>query len=526
MSWRELAAQGPARYDGRMTAARRARLYGLVLATLAVAASLAVIAAYLARASALVAYPWDWSPDEGLYLDHARRLAEMPAALRARTFVPFPSAYGPVLLLLLAPVAGAAGALSQARLVALGWTLAGSIAVYLLVRRKAPRPLALAACALALVPFDVTFWHMLVRPDGPMLALLLLAALPLLPAAVAPGADRLTPARLWSGTALALLAVLTKATAAVHAAPLVLAWLLVDRRAGVRLVLTLATTGLLILAFLQWLTGGGFLWVNSVWRYHPSSAGLPAVVLADFLGLAWPLVLLYALSLWLAADRRALLRDGSSLLLLGAVLVLPLTTKTGASWNYLVPLVPAIAVAVARGWAQPGTLGGLERPTLGAALVASAALALALWRPFPLPSAEDRRTADLFYGYVADVARAGAGPILAMRPEYAYFHVGQPVEMEGSCFVYLARGHAPGSETIEAKLAEGVYSLVIWTWPLPDTGSYRASADRLYVPAGGCKLGYYFGAVTATLLPRRDLYRPMLPRAGTRCGSLGLPAAP
>jgi hypothetical protein len=60
---------------------------------------------------------------------------------------------------------------------------------------------------------------------------------------------------------------------------------------------------------------------------------------------------------------------------------------------------------------------------------------------------------------------------------------------------------------------------VIWTWPLPDTGTYRESAERFYAPAGGCKLGYYFGELTATLLPRRDLFRPMQPQAGTRCGT-------
>jgi 4-amino-4-deoxy-L-arabinose transferase-like glycosyltransferase len=503
-----------------MTSARRARLAVLVATTLAVSAAGLVVAAYLVNASALVGYPWDWSPDEGLYLDHARRLLESPAGLHAQSFVPFPSAYGPVLLLLLAPVIQAPmGALQAARLVALGWTAASTLAVYLLVRRAAPLPLALAACALALVPFDLTFWHMLIRPDGPMLALLMLAAVPLLPARLAAGSEVLSRARLWLGTALVIAAILTKATAAVHAAPLVLGWLYVDRRSGLRLAAALTLVGVTTLLVMQWLTHGGFLWVNRVWSYHPTDSWLPAVVLRDFLGLAWPLVVLWLLTLAAAIRRGAGWRDGSLLLLAGAVLVLPLTTKSGASWNYLVPAVAALAVATARGWAGEGSVFGLPRSTAGAALVAAVALALAMLRPFPLPSAEDERTARAFYGYVEGHTRASGGPILAMRPELAYFQVGQPVEMEGSCFVYLARGGAPGSELIEQRLRQAAYSLVIWTWPLPDTGSYRDSTARFYVPAGGCKLGYYFGAVTATLLPRRDLFRPMQAQAGTRCGA-------
>lgn len=503
-----------------MTSPRWARLAELVATTLAVAASGLVLAAYLLRASALVAYPWDWSPDEGLYLDHARRLLEAPGGLHAPSFVPFPSAYGPVLLLLLAPVIGAAsGALFAARLVALGWTVAGTLAVYLLVRRTAPPPLALAACALALVPFDITFWYMLVRPDGPMLALLLLAAVALLPARLVAGSEQLSFARLGLGTALVIAAILAKATAAIHAAPLVLGWLFVDRRSGLRLALALGVSGIAAVLALQWLTDGGFLWVNRVWSYHPTAPWLPGVVLRDFLGLAWPIALVWLLTFVAVPDRASAWRDGSLLLVAGAALVLPLTIKSGASWNYFVPAVAALAVSTARAWAAAGSLGGVSRPIAGAALVAVTALVLALTRPFPLPTPEDERTARAFYSYVESHTRDSGGPILAIRPEFAYFHVRQPVEMEGSCFSYLARGGAPGCNRIEERLAQARYTLVIWTWPLPETGTYRESTERFYAPAGGCKLGYYFGGVTSTLLPRRDLFRAMPAQAGTRCGT-------
>ena len=54
-------------------AARRDR-WALAGAALTGAATLLVVGAYLFRAGALVTYPWDWSPDEGLYLDYGRRV--------------------------------------------------------------------------------------------------------------------------------------------------------------------------------------------------------------------------------------------------------------------------------------------------------------------------------------------------------------------------------------------------------------------------------------------------------------------
>jgi hypothetical protein len=509
-----------------MTSHGGSRLWTLGATAVGVAGALAVVTAYFAKSLALVAYPWDWSPDEGLFLDHAKRFFESPASLYGRSYVPFPSAYGPVLLLLIAPAVAATGSpLLHARLVALAWTVAICAAVYWLARRKAPRPLALAAVALSLVPFDLTFWHMLVRPDGPMLALLLLAAIPLLPAALTPGADRLTPARTVAGTGLALAAVLAKITAVAHAAPLVLGWLLVDRRGALRLAAALAAAGLAALGIVQLLTRGGFVWVNGVWSYHATQPVLPIVVLGAFLQLAWPLVVVWLATLAAAPDRRAVLRDGATLLLLGAVAVLPLATKYGASWNYLIPAIPCLAVATARAWAGGGTLLGLPRAALGTGLLGTASLLLALSRPYPVPTPEDEVTARTFYAYVADVARETRAPILAMRPEYAYFHVGQPVEMEGSGFFHLARGGAPGSEIVERRLAEASYGLVIWTWPLPDVGSYRASAARHYARAGDCRIGYYFGTVTATLLPRRGVRHPRVARDGARCTPAATPAS-
>jgi 4-amino-4-deoxy-L-arabinose transferase-like glycosyltransferase len=496
------------------------------------AAALAVIVLFVLSALELVAYPWDWSPDEGLFLDWGRRLATDPASLYARSFVPYPAAYGPGLPCLLAPLSGLGEhMLAGARLLALGWTFASGLAVYRLVKGSGGRLLGLVAAALTLSAFDVSFWWMLVRPDGPMLALWLFAAVALLPERLEPGGGRLSGRRLAAGALLLLAAVLTKPTAAVMGAPLVLAWLWVDRRGFVRLVLVIGALGLLALGLLQLATHGGFLWLQRVWALHGTQAGLMQAILVYSLGRLWPFAAFAALAgtLALAATRRArpLCTDGAGLLVAGCVLVFPLLSKYGASWNYLVPLVPALVVLGCRWLARalPGDAAGL-RGAAGPALAAAAALALSLARPFPLPTPLDRRTADAFYGYVKEHTRRTGGPLLALRPELAYFVVGQPVEMEGSGFARLARHGVPGSERLLDGLRGGRYTLLVELHDMPEDGGYADAAARNYVHAGGCNLSFYFGTAPVHLFTRRDLPLYMRPAAGTRCGGPAPPTPP
>ncbi|MFI4943332.1 MAG: glycosyltransferase family 39 protein [Burkholderiales bacterium] len=496
-----------------------------------VAAALVVIVLFARCAAQLVAYPWDWSPDEGLFLDWGRRLVTDPASLYAKSFVPYPAAYGPGLPALLAPFAGLGERmLAGARLLALGWSLVSALAVYVLVKRPAGPVFGIAAAALALAAFDVSFWLMLVRPDGPMIALWLLAAIPLLPARLEGGGDRLTHGRLAAGSLLVLAAVLTKPTAVVHAAPIVLGWLLVDRRSFLRLVLLLGALGLLSLGLLQLATAGGFLWLQRVWSTHGTMAGLMQVILVHSLGRMWPFAAFAALSGALAfrATRRAgpLFTDGAWLLVLGAAVVVPLLSKYGASWNYLVPMMPALVVLACR-WLAVALPAGAPGPrgAFGPALTAATAIALVFTRPFPLPTALDRRTADAFYAFVKEHTRRSGGPILAMRPELAKFVVGQPVEMEGSTFVRLARHNVAGSELLLQRLREGRYTLLVELHALPDTGGYLEAKERNYVHAGGCNLSFYFATAPVHLFTRRDLPLYFTPPADTRCGGPAAAAA-
>ena len=244
-------------------------------------------------------------------------------------------------------------------------------------------------------------------------------------------------------------------------------------------------------------------------------------MLRDFLGLAWPLVGWWLLTLAPRAAAATAWRDGSLLLLAGALLVLPLTTKSGASWNYLVPAVAALAVATARGWAaRRQTSGSPARHRGRGALGARSRLALALGRPFPLPTRGGRayraRLLRLRHGAHARERRTAADAAARARLRTRSASRSR-WRAAASSTSPAARRPAPSS-CVE-RLRRRATALVVGTWPLPDTGSYREAAARSYVQAGGCTLGYYFGTVTATLLPRRDLFRPMSAQAGTRCGA-------
>jgi hypothetical protein len=471
-----------------------------------------VVLGYLVRARVLVSYPWDWSPDEGLYLDYARRALEDPRSLYPRRAVPFPSAYGPLVPALMAPLVRLPRPLLAARLMALAWTAVGAAAVAELVRRRAGLAWAAAAVALYLAPFDLSFWHVLVRVDGPMVALWLWAAVPLLPCALERGKDALSRGRLAAGTALLLAAVLVKPTAALHGAPLVLGWFLVDRRSAWRLVGAMSGAGLAVLGALQLATGGGFLWVTRLWALHPLVAVLPGMIVARFGARAWPLLVLAlaaALAAW--ARREHPHRDSATLLLAGGLAVAPMLFKQGASWNYLLPFFAAIVVAAGR-WAS-----SFRAWPVAASFVA---LALAMTRTFPLPTAVDEATARAFYGFTQEVQRRTGGPLLVSRPDLVYFLAGQPAEIEGSSFLPLAAGAAPGTDGVLRALQERRYALVVWTWPLPDTPQWTSALLGGYVRVGECRLGWYFGApFPSHLALRRDLALSFAPPPGTRCSA-------
>lgn len=474
---------------------------------LAILAALVVFAAVGQTVATLLAYPWDWGPEEGLALDYARRVFEAPETLYGREAVPFPVAYTPLLPLLLAPIVRLAGEpLLAARLLALAWTAAAGLGLFLLVRRRSGPALALAAVAVVLAPRDFSIWFLLVRVDGLMIAFWLGASAALLPARLERGADALSSARLWTGAALLLASVLTKPTAAVHGAPLVLGWFLVDGRSAWRLTGAMLASGLAALAALQLVTGGGFLWTMGLWGVHPAEWPLFLFVVSTFVvdnGLLLALVVVAIVLAWRRGERP--FREGTWLLVLGGLAILPALAKVGAWTNYLLPLYCALVVLGARLWP----------PTPPPAVLVPAALGIALLaRPFPLPTSADAATSALLYDFVRERGR----PILATRPDYAYFIVNQPVEVEGSSFPFLAAVGVPGMQKVLDRVRRRHYRVIVAVsdfWP-----KHPAFVDALegYEIAAACTFAYYHGRVDYVMfVPRGEGARPPAFPAAARC---------
>lgn len=476
---------------------------------------------YATRAARLIAYPFDWSPDEGLLLDYARRLLEAPGSLYPRAIGPFPCIYTPLVPLLLTPLVAAASApLALARVLVLGCLALTLASVTWLVARRGGLALGLAGAALVVAPLDLSYWLALVRVDGPMLALWLLAAIPLLPDRLAPGADRLSRGRLASGSLLLILAVLAKPTAVLHGAPLVLGWFVVDRRSAWRLTAAVTALGLATLALLQGLSGGGFLFGLGLYAAHPHDLSWVRVWTLDYAARTWPVLLIALSSLWLALrSSRSAPRDGSWLLILGGLMAVPALAKLGAYWNYLLPLHVAVVVLGSRMAAQAsaGAAPAGRRPLLAAGF-ALVAVALATTQRFPTPTRQDAATSAAFVDFVTTTAREHPGPLLLLRSDYASWLVGQPVAMSATDFRALASSRTPGVERILDELRAARYRLV--TGPavfLPLGDPFPPELLQRYELLGSCDIAYFFGREQTLLFAPADLRLAFQPPPGARC---------
>lgn len=478
----------------------------------------AVVLVYAANAVALITYPWDWSPDEGLTLDYARRLLQAPGTLYHRSVVPVPLVYTPLLTVLLAPVVALWDPpFAAVRIVALLWTAAAVGALYALVRTRASAALALASAVALLAPLDLSYWFMLVRVDGLMVALWLWAAVLLLPRALRRGADRLDGRRLVAGAALLLAAVLTKPTAAVHGAPIVLGWLWVDARSGLKLGAVLAAAGLASLGLLQVASSGGFLWVNGLWGTHIGHEGLMAYLLVTMARLALPVLAWALVGFGLAAWKGARPWEEPALLLvLGGLLMAPGMRKFGAWWNYMIPAFAALVAAGGRWWGSVESRG--EGRAAAAPMVATALLGvLALTRTFPTPTLVDERTAAAYYGFLKrEVERTGR-PLLANRPDYPYYLVNQPVEIDGSHFLLHALHRLPGTDLVLDRLRARHYAVVSEEPRLWPREPFRSALNENYRRVGVCGLAHYYGIHEYVLHVPRDAGTVFSPPPGTRC---------
>jgi hypothetical protein len=487
--------------------------------SLSVALAAIVVGMFVHDALVLVAYPFDWDPSEGLLVEVTMRLRRhgLAAIYPAGEVVPAPFTYGPLVPALLAILARDAWLLPAARLLGTAFALATAAAVYALVRGRASRAVALAFAALALVPASRSFWLVLARVDSAMIACWLWAAVCLLPARLVRGSGRLAGWRAIVGALLLVLAVLAKPTAVLIGAPLVLGWLLVDLRSALRVGFATLLIGGAGLAGLELATGGGFwrtLALQSLVETVPGQTGrliLGALVTHAGVTAFLPLALAMA-----SGRRDGSTRDGAWLLWLAGPLVVPTLAKAGAIFNYLLPWaigqVALVGRLVAHGMpGKPGAGRGLPAELAGAVPAAGLAFALALGG-FPLPTAQDQRTAESFYGFVA----ARGAPMLAVQPDLAYVYARQPVLLE-LLFPYLYQHGLPGTRQLFARLDRREFKTVVENL---DRWSLRA---RGYTAVGGCELGYHHGHLRAVLLvPAVEAASVRFaPLPGSRCLAAG-----
>lgn len=466
----------------------------VAVAALLTAATAALV--YAAGAAMLLGYPFEWDPSEGGGLEGAWRLLHAPGSLYPHgTVVPHPVPLPPLYALLHVPLLAVAGAdlrLPRAlSVVLLGASLWAMVA---LVRRAgASRTLALVAAATLLAPLGDSFWLTLARVDGLMIALLLWAAVVGLPAELRRGASTLSTRRALATAALLVLACLAKPSAAVHGAPLVLVWALVDGRSFVRLAAATVALGLAVSGALQWATHGGFVEANRLWLAHGQSGQqtleLTRLFFTTHAALVVALAIVAAIA-WRRGVHPA--RDATWALWLGGAAGLLLLGKFGAWTSYLLLWVAAFGVLVGRlGRAQ-------ETAALG---IAALVILVGLWRSsFPVPTAQDRASA----AFLASVVRGRGAPILASKLESLYAAVGQPEEIEADGFPWLMREHAPGIERVFQRLAAEQYrTVVVHPHVLPLTAQRVLSAH--YAPVGGCDIGFWHATYRYSIwVPRAE----------------------
>jgi hypothetical protein len=173
-----------------------------------------------------------------------------------------------------------------------------------------------------------------------------------------------------------------------------------------------------------------------------------------------------------------------------------------------------------RGWSSDDArvAGVLTLQTMGAAVAGVLALYLATARTFELPGPAEEATSTAFYDFVEDYGRRVGRPILATRPDYAYFLLGQPVEIEGSSYLYLDRANLPGTEKVAERLGRKEYGLVVRLpfYVLPG-GRVEQALKAGYRDIGVCWLRHFYGSVGFVLSVPRESPLGFEPPPGTRC---------
>jgi hypothetical protein len=153
-------------------------------------------------------------------------------------------------------------------------------------------------------------------------------------------------------------------------------------------------------------------------------------------------------------------------------------------------------------WAADGPPPVRPRRGAFAALgVAAAALLIVLTTTFPLPARRDEEQASRFYDSVREVG----APLLAFRPEYAYYLVGQPAEVEATGFPYMLASKVPGTELVLRRIEDRRYRAITYfpgLWPASKPVLERVNAQ--YRPWRQFELGYFYGRTRCLIVVPRQ----------------------
>jgi len=357
---------------------------------------------------ALLAYPYDWDEDEGLYVGYAQRLAEGRPIYVDFNKLPMTSACYPpgfiAAVALLVPRLGPT--LAAGRIVSLAALLGSAVVVILAVRQETRRwSLGLLGAALLLAGPYVTTWGPLSRVDSFALFLVLLG---LLVVRQYPRSRAAMPV----GLVCLLLACFTRYQSALLVPAAFWHLWRTGRRTAIVSLIVFAVAGLASLIWIQQWSGGWF-WRSTITAQATEYIwGFFTQRTREFL--QEHAILTAGALAWLVYQIARCEVDVWGALAILSVLNILLTGKQGAAINYYVPFIAAAgigcAIAIDR---LLRSVPSEWSAAVGSGLMLILTLQGVIWwlHPIGVPTEADRKAGDR----IVNLIRSTKGDVLTER---------------------------------------------------------------------------------------------------------------
>jgi 4-amino-4-deoxy-L-arabinose transferase-like glycosyltransferase len=472
------------------------------------------VLAYMTVALCRMAFPFELDGSEGSIVDHVHRVVSGQQIYVAPSLDFVPTMYTPGYYYAAALVAAVSGdGFVAPRLVSFLASLAVLWLIVAVVRKETGN---LGAATLAACLFAATFratggWFDLARPDSLFLALLLASLYRLRFA---------TSSRDFAAAGLLLaVSALTKQTALLLGAPLIVYAYVASRRGVVAFTAACAGVLLAVGGVLEWTSAGWF------FRYVTGSTGVAHYkIWVD--ELLWPLPVACLAAAWLAYGGAQTFSDGRRGGLFYALTAVGLIGGSYASNvqrhtapNALMP--PFACLAILFGLWLHGALPRTERGATGRAtlvvyalvLLQFAALAYNPWRLVPTSADADagRR--------LIEAIRTIDGPVLVYDRGYLARLAGKPGHLSRlSTFALGAQTARDVAARMQKAICEGRYGAVVLTAPEEFAGplASRYLPAELILAETNVPRTVSFGDPSPNLLYRRRPASDML-EAGPAC---------